>query len=136
MNIEQDMARPERTYIVHSRAWYAESAKLERDVCEAIHIQYAEGSRSWEFSILLYKLSPSRSAFRVEMFDDTWSAFTDVPELFRALADRGEDADVGEIEATLTELGFEDVTRTENPEDSPPVPMHNCSRCGKIEPVQ
>lgn len=125
-----------RTYIVASRAWYAETTLRARDVTEQISVSYRKGKHSWEIIIRLYSLTPSRSAFCIEMFEDTWAAFADVPDLFRALADRGEDVDVGEIEATLTELGFKDATPETNPEDSPPLPMHHCSRCGLTEPVR
>ena len=124
-----------RTYIVHSRAWYADTTRTAPDIREEIHVQYEKGDRQWEFSIRLYNMGPGRTAaFRVEIFEDAWAAFRDVSELFLELADRGKDIDVGEIECTLTELGFEDVTPEHRPDDHP-VPMHNCSRCGKIEPV-
>jgi len=129
------MSKTKYTYIVHSRAWYADRAPMERDATEEVHVR-CEGEGGWEFSIRLYTLTPDRAAFRIEMFDDTWRAFTDIPNLFQALAELGDDTDMGELEAALTEHGFTDATPTTNPGGLPDAPLHHCSRCSLVEPVR
>jgi len=111
------MATDRRTYVVYGEAWYARgTSSLERNVTEEVTVS-REGEDGWEFLVTWHDLSRGRPPFaRVEIFDDAWAAFAEVPELFADLATAaasvgdGPSLTVAEVRILLERLGFVDTT--------------------------
>lgn len=75
----------------------------------------------WEFGFEWHDLPSHGDAVQLKMFDDAWQAFSEIPELFAALARRhtGPDGTVSmppaAVAALLDEHGFTDTTPREQP---------------------
>jgi hypothetical protein len=116
-------------FTVYHEAWYWKTAGLPNVVYEiGVHRQYVEpdadaGCIEWEFTLRWETYGSEvrpRPHLGVQIFDDAFEAFADVPQLFTELAKVGVNA--GEpspephvIEEILMTLGFEDITPREWP---------------------
>lgn len=107
-------------YAVSGEAWYArDNADLVDELRVGRDSYTADGHDDgccWEFTIRLHHLGTS-TALRVEMFNDSWIAYTEVPALFAALATMSTHAvgdnrqwTLADIVKVLNECGFTDDT--------------------------
>ncbi len=98
------------TYTVYQEAWYAQPGQRpELVVTKATK----EGGCAWEFTIEDYTEKLNHPAIRVQIFDDAWQAFAEIPELFAELARNGRST-LADVQGILDGLGFVDATeRTE-----------------------
>lgn len=106
-----------RAYVVSDEAWYAQHL-LPGDQGE-IMVQMAStgGGAKWEFGIRRV----DGVGFRLEMFADSWVAFTDVPDLFAALAALNEEKpSEQQIRKVLDDHGFQDHTERGAPPGTTP----------------
>jgi hypothetical protein len=100
-------------YYIPYEAWYC-GDDPERLICVIARLK--GGGCRWEF---LIREVPT-IGLRVEVFDDAWDAFAEVPVLFAALA-RGLDGagDLAELRTLLDGMGATDVTPRTNPAEVP-----------------
>jgi hypothetical protein len=100
------------TYDVSTEAWYA---LTDRDAPRiGVHRSHAGGGVAWEFSVEERDLSGPTLLLR--MFDDSWDAFADVPELFEVLRTETPHT-LTELRVLLGQLGFVDITKRDRPPD-------------------
>jgi hypothetical protein len=98
------------TYDVSAEAWYAHT---DRDGPRIdVHRSHVGGGVAWEFHVEERNLNGP--TLRVQMFDDSWDAFADVPELFEALRTERPHT-LTELRALLDRLGFADITKRVQP---------------------
>ncbi|MDQ0376530.1 hypothetical protein [Amycolatopsis thermophila] len=99
------------TYFVQQEAWFADAAYAGE--VPAINISAsADTGRDgvkWDFTVQEHHLA-GRPALQVSLFDDAFAAFTDVPELFAALAAE-QPRTLDQLRNLLDRLGAVDVTR-------------------------
>lgn len=97
-------------YVVSHEAWYASVVKGRQ-----IWIQAAsrEGGVAWEFAVEEEDLG-GQPHVRVEIFDDAFAAFAQIPEFFAALAERKPD-DLLKVADLLDEVGAKDTTERTGP---------------------
>lgn len=92
------------------------------------------GGVSWEFSVTDHTARLGQRALKVEIFDDAWAAFADLPELFVAMAD-GEIESLDELRTLLDRLGAVDQTPRIDPRlnqgDDAPVDLRDAARALK-----
>ena len=125
----------EFTYIVHSRCWYADTVPHRDKTLENVTItKPAEGGGvHWEFGIRLRILSPNSEyptrAWLVDVYDDAWAAFRELPPFFSRLSDMKKPT-LKKLEGILRECGIVDDTPTVNP--NPPVLPVKCPTCGHL----
>ncbi len=117
----------EMTYTLPHEAWYADTFRLGRDPKETREIgvvKAAEGGGcDWEFSIV----EVEGIGIQVRMFDDSWRATKEIPELFAGLADLAPTIvpyagyanrpTLDDVRGLLDRLGFRDDTDRDAPED-------------------
>jgi hypothetical protein len=107
-------------YIVLSRSWYAAANKkalpksnVEEEI--AIFDLDHEGESSYEFRIEWHRLNDTLSP-EVCLFEDSWKAFEDMPELFKVLAKyHMKNPSPKIIEAELKKLKLKDKTQISAP---------------------
>lgn len=91
------------TYTIPHEAYYK---SVITDVSIGVQKAADEGGVAWEFSIV----EKRNIGLRVEVFDDAWAAFAEIPELFAELARSGR-TNLGGVRGILDDLGFEDATQ-------------------------
>lgn len=106
------------TYVLNHEAWYADANRetLRRDngTGREISGQVTDHtSITWEFTIR--ELHIGERAVLLEVFDESWPLFTQVPDLFSGFAELGKDPSLDEIAELLDAVGFTDVTPRRNP---------------------
>ncbi len=108
-------------FIQMSRAYYY-SNQIREGIEEEINITKAhiDGGCDWEFNIVWRPLG-GQSVPRLEIFDDAWIAFAEIPELFELFRNydtskQGEKTPLTpkQLCEELLEMGFVDAT-PENP---------------------
>lgn len=91
------------TYTIPHEAYYKSAFT---DVSIGVQKSANEGGVAWEFSIVQH----GNVGLRVEIFDDAWQAFTEIPEFFAELAKAGRTTLDG-VREILDDLGFADRTQ-------------------------
>ncbi len=108
-------------YIVGAESYYYRAA-MKDDPYISIGATNDGDGPSWEFSVVDHsERLNAPTALRVEIFDDAWRAFSDVPELFAAMA-AGEIESLDDLRALLDRLGAVDQTTRDNPYRHQPDP--------------
>ncbi len=95
-------------YTILREAWYADAARDEPARINIAASVPGDGV-AWEFLVVEY-----REGLRVEIFDDAWPAFAQVPELFAALAAAGTPT-LNDVTVLLDRLGAVDETARTSP---------------------
>lgn len=72
------------------------------------------GGVDWEFSVADHTERLGQQALRVEIFDDAWQAFAELPEIFTAMG-AGEIKTLDDLRALLDRLGAVDQTTRTDP---------------------
>jgi hypothetical protein len=112
-----------KTFVVTSKAWYMNvglnnptQAIFDKDrIKEQLVLNCSKGKNSYEFFITWYELKSGISP-KISFFDDSWLAFDQLPELFKAFASmHGKNPTPETIIQVLKELKFKDVTKTKKP---------------------
>ncbi len=106
---------PAPTFIILSEAWYAKATLPEAEYVDEVHVGFTdEAGETRGFALRWYALGVRQEiGIQIEMFDDAWGAFFELPELLELLVDL---EDVGgqmtpaKFGADLKRLGFADVT--------------------------
>lgn len=95
-------------YVVNHEAWYHQHLPAQMQD-QSINVQSAStgGGVAWEFEV---ERVPD-IGIRLGMFDDSWDAFTEYPDLFRELQALGKGTNLDEIRDVLDRLGFKDITQ-------------------------
>lgn len=105
------MARNPRTYIVLSRAWYADANRIPNQT-DSINIL----GQNWEFHIDWHDFpSLVEQASEITIFCDAMAhldEFVDVIDEFGKLCERYDYPTVGDVEKMLKKLKIKDVTPT------------------------
>lgn len=106
-----------KTFIVSHETWYAKASKIflpEINIVET----HSEGGCAFEFNIVWKNIGVGLFP-KLEMFDDSWAAFREYPELFKQLASWESivPPQPENIIQILKDLGFEDVTERKNPKE-------------------
>src|SRR3954447_12698440 len=104
-------------YHVTHEAWYS-STSPNRTPSITVGLNADEGGCAWEFVIDQGEGTALSRTCQIGMPGDSWRAFTEVPELFTALAAvvRGDDAvTLDEVREVLEGLGFRDETARVSP---------------------
>ncbi len=92
------------TYYVPAEAWYADTLGRIRDDEVCVSAAAETGGVAWEFAFKM-----AEHGLRIEMFNDAFSCFAHVPELFTALADE-QPTTLADVRAILDRLGATDST--------------------------
>jgi hypothetical protein len=100
-----------RAYVVPHEAWYSQHLPERDGPSISVELASREGGCAWEFEIT----GEGDLGVRIKMFSDAWRAFTDVPELFPALAALGPSATLADVRRLLDRQGWEDITRRTPP---------------------
>jgi hypothetical protein len=111
MNISPDT---QFAYIITHEAWYYTELRTD-DERQSVLIQAAAvgGGVAWEFVIEQIDNLGCGPTLRLNMFDDSWDAFIQVPELFAALQAK-RPRHLTALREILDEIGATDITaRTE-----------------------
>ena len=119
MNIPEDCYL---AYVVSHEAWYWEAACASVGDKPHLNVQAAAhgGGVAWEFEVSEHYLG-DQFCTRIEMFDDAYAAFADIPEFFALMREHQPGA-LREVRGILDGLGAADVTkRTRNGESGPKV---------------
>lgn len=119
-------------YTVMHEAWYRHRTpaddKPELNISATSH----GGGVAWEFHVNEHELGLRSPSLQLHMFDDSWSAFVQLPELFAALA-AGEVATLTDLRGLLDKLGAVDTTERKNPNQYPePVECPTCRELGWV----
>jgi hypothetical protein len=111
-----------KTYTSSSRAWYMKDG-FNRDILNeqqildylSICIELEDDKdSSYEFRIDFHQIGDSPVA-KLNIFEDSWRAFTDIPDFFKALSSLDQQApSIDDIEKVLKKLKFKDVTKLKN----------------------
>lgn len=109
------------SYYLHHEMWWANSLhqagmsepKERRQI--VVGLDHMEGGCAWEFTII----EVQGIGIKLHMFDDSWRAFTQIPELFSAIAEldrhSGRCVSLDEIQGVLDAIGFRDRTERKSP---------------------
>ena len=125
------MNLPEGThlaYVVSGEAWYASAARREiPDLMVMASAEGAGGGEEWEFQITEQELG-GEMCTRVKMFNDSYAAFTQMPEFFAVLA-RTQPKTLADVRSVLAGFGAVDETKRVSPyaDDA-----DRCTCCGHL----
>lgn len=99
-----------RTFFRYSRQKYAKTNKQDIDKAEELTIvkECLSGGCFYEYSIVWYRL-PKGDTAKIEMFDESFSAFEEEKELFQRLSKMKNPTPDG-VHLLLLELGYEDIS--------------------------
>ena len=101
------MKEPQITFTQFSKAFYATSQILEKNVVDIISITDGQGG---ELSIKWIDLG-RQIAPRLDAFDDAWGLLFSQPELLEALSSlNNKTPNTEQVIEQLISLGYEDVT--------------------------
>lgn len=113
MNLPEDT---HLAYIVVKDAWYA-SASIYAGERPSISVMASAkgtgGGVAWEFVVTEYDLDGS--SVHLEMFYDSFAAFTEMPEFFTGLQQIGRGDGLAEVRLLLDSLGAVDETDRVSP---------------------
>lgn len=120
------MNLPEGTHLaydVRHEAWYwittntiREAAGQRHGIVVMASANGAGGGVAWEFSIEDHAdLQPPHPTLRLLMFDDSWAAFTQMPEFFGGLTELGPNVPLTQVRELLDQLGAIDETARTSP---------------------
>ena len=117
------MDLPEDThlaYVVRHEAWYWPGTRNvaghdQPSLSVMASAKGTGGGCAWEFMIAEHPIGRGQPPLHVALFDDAFGAFTQVPELFAALAEQGERATLDSVRAVLDGLGAVDETARIHP---------------------
>lgn len=113
MNIPEDC---HLAYVVSHEAWYWNAAK-GTDSKPHLNVQASAkgtgGGVAWEFDVSEHFLG-GEYCTRIEMFDDSYAAFADIPEFF-ALMREHQPGMLREVRGILDGLGAVDETERNDP---------------------
>jgi hypothetical protein len=107
-------------YVVPHEAWYR-AVTLNDPPSIQVMAASSHGGVAWEFIIEKQDINPSWPALRLQMFDEAWDAFGQVPELFTALELR-RPRSLPALRAMLDELGARDITERKKPKAASAAP--------------
>ncbi|MGC5022941.1 hypothetical protein [Micromonospora sp. DT47] len=134
------MNSPTLRYIITHEQWNAGLFKSINPE-PALHVEKidADGETVWDLTLVDASPAPDDPAVQLRMFDESFTAFTDAPEVFAALAS-GELRTLPDVAKVLDGLGFTDATERTQPHRAPPdclvcgdqpKPSHYCPDCGR-----
>lgn len=106
MNLPADC---ELTYVVGREAYYADAVRSAYPEPYLIVGTAEAGGSAWEFNVMEHDLSEGGVRLRLEMYEDSFYAFREIPEFFDALAKRPPRT-LGEVRAILDKMGARDAT--------------------------
>jgi len=112
------MSQPIKGFHIFSRAHYARAGQPKEIM---IGLYHSEGGTSGEFAIRWHDIGSQKSFPRLEIFDDAWKVFFDMPELCGLSTLTGKNADEQQIIDFLIAAGFKDLTRYDGPKPAKPV---------------
>ncbi len=104
-------------YTIFHEAWYASADPDRRPTINVSAASTHGDGVAWDFQIVEHQVGPAGQripALRVEIFDDAWPAFAQVPELFAALAAAGQPT-LNDVTVLLDRLGAVDETARTSP---------------------
>lgn len=102
-------------YIVSHEAWYWDASRVPGENPHLNVSASAKGSGggvAWEFEV--EEVTLDKPTARIKIFEDAFAAFTQVPELFAALAD-GDGSTLAGVRNLLDMLGAVDETERVSP---------------------
>jgi len=104
------MKEQQITFTHFSKAWYAQSVVLEKNVVDVINISDGKGGDiSIKWVDLGRKIAP-----RLDVFDDAWGILFSQPELLEALSNFDSRSPSAErVKEQLVNLGYKDITPTQ-----------------------
>ena len=95
-------------YIIGREAWYADACLPSNPQPHlSVMAQFPGDGVAWEFQFTEH--SYNGGCIRIEMFDDSFDAYAQVPELFAALTHHAPTS-LATLVAILDELGAKDAT--------------------------
>jgi hypothetical protein len=101
------------TYSVAAEAYYYHTVGREEPSITVMSSHTGRGGGvSWEFQVVDRSERIGQLALRVEIFDDAWAAFVEVPEIFAAMA-AGTVKSLNDLRTLLDGLGAVDETTRE-----------------------
>lgn len=102
------------TYVVAHEAWYGRvPGVIERpqlNVCASAQ----GGGVAWEFLVTQHDFGKGNTPIRLDVFDDAFAAFNEIPEFFAALGEK-EPRTLADVVAILAAMGATDDTQRERP---------------------
>lgn len=119
-------ALPEDTHLAYSlphEAYYAATPGIVGGpmIYVSASAQGSGGGVAWEFSVKAIDLGRN-SAIRVDIFDDAFAAFAQIPEFFAALAANDIDT-LDKVTLLLQHMGAVDETKRTDPDTPSPEPV-------------
>jgi hypothetical protein len=106
-------------YVASHEAWYWDAC-FEGNVVAEIYVQNVSvdedgvvdrgGGCHWEFAIRWHDHGEHGTPPQVEIFNDAWQAFHEIPEFFGKLATLADKATVHVVIDMLVDLGWTDLT--------------------------
>lgn len=114
----------EKLFIATSRAYYHNTAMPgDPAIIEVFNVVIRDDDTMLqEFMIEVHKFDDSEVAPRLQMFEDSWQLFNQMPEFFTGLAnlsklaqDMHTEISVEQVTEYLRTAGFEDVTPVKRP---------------------
>lgn len=118
-------------YVVNHEAWYAEHIPLNDPPTIMVQASAQGGGVSWEFSVEDGTKRIGKPSLLLTMWDDSWGALPQIPELFAALA-AGHAATLGDLRELLDSLGAVDETSRVSPYEPGPAPEPEAVSCPGI----
>ena len=94
-------------YSLMHEAWYADVVKLGKPTI-MVGAASNGGGCAWEFVVTEHILG-SQTGIRLEMFDDSFDAFAQIPDFFTRLR-TGKPSTLREVQALLDSMGAVDST--------------------------
>ncbi|MGS2645902.1 hypothetical protein [Streptosporangium sp. G12] len=103
------------TYVISHEAWYAKVPGVIDVPRLSIVASSRGGGCAWEFIAEEADLGPQRPSIRLRIFNDSFAAFEQIPEFFKAISEAKPTTLAGLVEI-LTGLGAVDDTERVEPE--------------------
>lgn len=102
-------------YIIAKEAWWRDATRnIDPDPYISVIKAHRGGGCDWEFQITDRSRTIKSAAVRIGIFDDAFAAFTEIPELFAALAaERPTTLDA--VRKILDRIGAVDATERTRP---------------------
>ena len=108
-------------YVVDHHSWWWPLQPVHERQCAVMIMASGRGSGggiAWEFAVTEHTLLQPTPYLRLGMFDHAWPAFTQIPDLFTALA-AGSIRNLDALCRLLDEMGAINETDTVNPATAP-----------------
>lgn len=123
------MSNEKFKFIITQEAWYSKTGPLSEREPEIMIGDYTDEGCTGEFAIRWRDLDHGRRppSPQLHMFNDCWEMIPDLLPLFTMLTDIGNaNAAPEDVAVRLLDLGYEDITQREPPEEEdyvdPPLP--------------